>query len=211
MRVPRDNGDGTTVLARAGGSGCYLGRLDLWMAKGGAPITVEGHLIPIDKDVPEDPEIAGWLAEYHRPLREVLCRIDQPLSNPEKGTCPIGNFAASAVRDAAGADGAIIERGALRAGLKAGDVTLADVYRVHPWRNDIVLTTMTGRQLEALLGDKNLLFAVDFRISAGKRYAMGVGSFAAATLPKLRTFTYRPAGKRVDEALADALRGMGEG
>ena len=211
MRIPRDDGTGTTVLARAGGSGCYLGRLDLWKAKDNVPITIEGHLIPVEKEVPEDLKIAGWLAEYDRPLQEILCRIDRSLPNPEQGTCPVGDFAALAVRDAVGADGAIIERGALRAGLEAGDVTLADVYRVHPWRNDIVLTTMTGRQLETLLGDKTLLFAADFRISTGKRYTMAVGSFGAATLPKLQAFDYRPTGKRVDEALAQALRAMGEG
>lgn len=151
-------------VVHAGCDGLFLGRLDLVFlkesARGMPKITAhENVLIPIDHSLPRDPRMSALLEEYGRLARqaygEPLGRLDQPLEGSRSlvrsGETALGRLVTDLMRDAAGADAALINAGAIRASIKAGEVSLADVVTALPFNNRVVLITVSGAQLESSL------------------------------------------------------------
>lgn len=66
---------------------------------------------------------------------------------------PIGNWFADAMRRQSGADVAFQNTAGIRAELKAGTVTVRDIFQVMPFENTLVKLTLTGEQLRRLLAD----------------------------------------------------------
>lgn len=63
----------------------------------------------------------------------------------------LGDLCADAYRDQSGADIAIVNGGGVRDTIKAGDITLNDILKVHPFGNAMCVVEVTGQQvLEAL-------------------------------------------------------------
>src|SRR5439155_20989758 len=105
----------------------------------------------------EDPRVAALLKPYadsteasmSQPIFRSPARI--PSSGLRHGEPPLGNFVADVMRDALGADVAIINSGGIRAPLPAGNVTVGDVYSTLPFDNRIVVVSMPGWRLRELL------------------------------------------------------------
>ena len=62
-----------------------------------------------------------------------------------------GNWVTDVMRSTTGADVALQNRGGLRSDLNAGPITRRDVFRMLPFNNTLIVLTMSGRDLEALM------------------------------------------------------------
>lgn len=226
-RVPATAG-GEVFVAQAGDEERYLGRIDLDVERTGQACRltrVEGCLIPVNSETPEDPEIAALLKQFASPLDETLCTAEVALQNPEKGPSPMGALVAEVMRAAAGADAALLDRGGVCAGIEPGPVTRATVCRIHPWRNEVFLVRMTGAQLQKTVQLDDVLHAGcsppdmaagqrAFRV-AGKPvaenglYVVAVGSYLYGTTPALRKLPAERTGLLIYNLLEDYLTSAG--
>ena len=59
----------------------------------------------------------------------------------------LGDLCADAYLDQTGADIAVVNGGGIRASISAGDITLNDILKVHPFGNQICVLEVTGQQL----------------------------------------------------------------
>lgn len=66
---------------------------------------------------------------------------------------PIGNWFSDAMRRQSGADIAFQNTSGIRAEIKAGRITVRDIFQVMPFENTLVKLTLTGGQLRRLLAD----------------------------------------------------------
>ena len=163
------NGYHGTVIAQAGYRGEFLGRIALYF-DGDRLERYAGRLERVRPADGEDPRVAALLKPYadsieasmSQPVFRSPTRI--PSSGLRDGETPLGNFVADVMRDATGADVAIINSGGIRATIPSGSVTVGDVYSTLPFDNRIVVVSMPGWRLRGIL---------DF--SAGR---IGKGGFA---------------------------------
>jgi 5'-nucleotidase/UDP-sugar diphosphatase len=145
-----------TPIAQAGSWGRWLGRTTLrW---GGDHLTsASGRLIEVSPSDGEDPEVKRVVdsyrsrlgpelerAVYRSPARVEMTGLDDP-------DHPLGNFVADVMRDATGADVAIMNAGGIRAPLPAGEVRERDILSMLPFENQIVVVSLSGSELRALL------------------------------------------------------------
>jgi 2',3'-cyclic-nucleotide 2'-phosphodiesterase (5'-nucleotidase family) len=225
VRMPKPDGTGSVVIAHAGDYEQYLGRLDVALERTGNTVAVsrvEGHLLPLDGSVAEDPDIGKLVAKYMDPLDRVICVAEAAVDNPQTGPSPMGCLVAEAVRDAARADVALLDRGSVRAGITPGPVTLADTVRIHPWRNHVVTAKLTGAELRHILDTSDLLVAARGEQSSERKvrlnvisrvplddarvYTVALGDYARNSTKALQDIAVSPTPYRVDAVLAEYLR-----
>lgn len=101
----------------------------------------------------------------------------------------LGDFLADILRQAAGADAAIINGGGIRAGIPKGAITVKDIYTVLPFDNYLVAIKLTGKQIREAL-----------------EHGLSGLEEAAGRFPQVSglSFTYSrqaPAGSRVKEIM----------
>jgi len=156
--VPNEtpNGYHGTAIVQAGYRGEFLGRTVLYF-EGARLAQFSGRLLPVRPADGEDPRVAALLKPYAdsieasmaKPVFRSAARI--PSSGLRGGETPLGNFVADVIRDAGGADIAIINSGGIRAPLPAGNVTVGDIYSTLPFDNRIVVVSMPGWRVRELL------------------------------------------------------------
>jgi 5'-nucleotidase len=78
-------------------------------------------------------------------------RTSAPFTRAYLTESPLGDLLADALRDATGADVAIMNSGGIRAELPAGDLTYADLFAVSPFDNYPAVMNLTGRQIADIL------------------------------------------------------------
>ncbi|MCP3098720.1 5'-nucleotidase C-terminal domain-containing protein [Myxococcus sp. K15C18031901] len=88
-----------------------------------------------------------------------------PLSRGYTEEGALGNVIADALREAAGADVAVMNPGGIRADLPGGPLSFGHVYQALPFDNTVALLTLTGDELRRLLElahswDRGMVFAV---------------------------------------------------
>jgi 5'-nucleotidase/UDP-sugar diphosphatase len=151
---------GSTVIVQAGERGAVLGLLELEV-RDGKVTSSSGRLLPVDGSAGEEREAAALVERYRREsegrLGELLGRalvdFDGRREMVRAGETNLGNLVADAVREAVSADAAIVNGGAIRAGVPAGEVTVAHLYNVLPFDTYIVAFQLKGSELRALLED----------------------------------------------------------
>ena len=226
IRVGRRKAPGNVVIVQAGALGMFLGRVDVYLRR---TITntvvdrIEGRLISLDETVEEDQVVVEMLEPGRAILAATVATLEEPLENGGLGRRnPMGDFTAEAIRQQTGADVALLDRGAVCAGLPAGKVTLGDLCKVHPWRNHVLLLTCTGTQLAAWIAAfEPLVAGCEYRrvlvgirglrvgnapAEADRLYRVAVGDYLRATTPELRDYPADDTGVRVDMALEARLR-----
>ena len=150
------NGYHGTAIAQAGYRGEFLGRIALYF-DGDRLARYAGRLERVRPADGEDPRVAALLKPYadsiEASMSESIFRSPAriPSSGLRDGETPLGNFVTDVIRDATGADVAIINSGGIRAPLPAGNVTVGDVYSTLPFDNRIVVVSMPGWRLRELL------------------------------------------------------------
>ena len=75
----------------------------------------------------------------------------KPIRMIRRAETNLGDLCADAYRDQSGADIAFVNGGGIRVNIEAGDITLNDILKVHPFGNSMCVIEVTGQQvLDAL-------------------------------------------------------------
>jgi 2',3'-cyclic-nucleotide 2'-phosphodiesterase (5'-nucleotidase family) len=151
----------STVIVQDFQWGGELGRLDLTLYRedDGAydVMTQKGRLIPITKDIPEDPDVARAVDKYYEPMKpiyfEVLAQATGDFLNSglERATV---NLVADLMREATGADIALQNYGGTRESIVKGPVRMWEVASVLPFNNKLVVMKLTGKRLREGLSNQ---------------------------------------------------------
>ncbi len=208
------------VVVQAGDRGRFVGRVEVRLARMGAGwrvAAIDAGLVPVRATTREHPGVARLLAAAAAPLGVPVAWADTAVTHVRSGHTPMGSLAAAAVLAAAGAQVALLDRGAIQDGLEAGPITRADLLRVHPWRNRVVRALLTGAQLRAALAEADLVCAGEACAAAqdstgaqdhgdpaaatDHQYVVAMGEYARAIAPSLKHIGVENTGLRVDTAL----------
>ncbi len=147
---------GKTVIVQAGCYGQYLGVLELQVDPETGRIKgfTEKNELKVVHSGPKDafdPAIAAIAASYDDRIRDrfaaVVGATEVDLTRNYRGESNLGNLVADAMRDAAGADVALMNSGGIRTDIPRGAITLELLYTLLPFDNILVSMDLTGRQL----------------------------------------------------------------
>lgn len=162
------NKDGKTVLRSACGTKLqgvgYLriaadGKLSAGVYTWNNDVSVP-ELLGIENEVSAAVESA--VTELNAKLAEVVARseveltIYDPYVTKDDGTpirivrnaeTNLGDLCADAYRDQSGADAAVVNGGGIRVSIGAGEITLNDILKVHPFGNALCVVEATGQQI----------------------------------------------------------------
>jgi 5'-nucleotidase/UDP-sugar diphosphatase len=184
---------GQTIIVQAWEHAKALGILNLRI-KDGKVIGFDGGLQEISPATgAPNSQVQDIVARYARQADSLLQRtigetqVDLDGEHVRTRETNLGDFVADVLRQAAGAEAAIINGGTIRTGMVQGKITVKDIYAVLPFDNYLVAISLTGAQVKA---------ALEHGVA---RLEEPVGSF-----PQVSglTFTYSrsaPAGFRVKE------------
>jgi 2',3'-cyclic-nucleotide 2'-phosphodiesterase (5'-nucleotidase family) len=146
--------DNRYIFAPEGNIGSII-RLDIH--KKGKDIKLNPEVIKVNHTVPEDPELKAFADYYEDKLEEDLgqsiAQLETPLINQESRyqETNIGNFVADSYRSYFKADIGLMNGGGIRASVPAGEFTLRDAYSILPFRNKVIMATVTGDTIRAAL------------------------------------------------------------
>ncbi len=110
--------------------------------------------------MPEDPELKAFAAYYQEKLEKDLgqpiAQVGIPLIYGENHESRyqetnIGNFIADSYRSYFKADIGLMNGGGIRASVPAGKFTLRDAYSILPFRNKVILASVTGETIRTAL------------------------------------------------------------
>jgi len=148
---------GKTVVVQDYEHGKTLGVLDLTI-NDAKVIGTSGYLIDIKPDsMPKDKTIADKVSLYQARVDDVMQDIVGETKtnldgvNVRKAETNLGNFIADVIKEAAGADGAIINGGTIRKGASKGILKVSDIYSIVPFDNYIVAIRLKGTQIRDTL------------------------------------------------------------
>lgn len=174
-------------IIRAGSSGRALGVIDLYRAADGTHrFTMRMDTVFVDRVEP-DTAIVAVLEPYQRRAdslaRRPLVTLAGPLSRSGREYA-LGRLVADAMRQAAGTDVGLANRGGVRNGLPGGPVTYGDLFLVKPFGNTVVRFELTGRELKTVI-----------------EHAIGGGAPDFLSGVRITYDPGRPAGGRIVQAL----------
>jgi 5'-nucleotidase len=187
---------GRALIAKADSDLRTVNLVELTVGEPGGP-RVAVKVLPVTPDLPEAPAVAALVAGWGRRLAEqlgpdeVLGRTRVPLDGLESAVrsreTNLGNLVADAIREAAGAEVALMNAGGIRLDdvLRPGPIHKTDVHAVLLFDNRVARLRLTGAQLREVLDQ-----AVG---QAGK------GAFLQVSGLRVRYDASRPAGSRLLE------------
>lgn len=118
-------------------------------------------------DTPVAKAVVEASEELNTKLAEVVAssQVDLTISDPETGArlirtaeTNLGDLCADAYRAMGNADIGLVNGGGIRVPIKAGDITLNDILKVHPFGNAMCVVEATGKQiLDALEWNSRLV------------------------------------------------------
>ncbi len=149
---------GGTVIVQASDRGAFVGLLDA-VVEGGRVVSFEGRLLPVDGRAGEEERVASLIGraarEAGRKLDEIVgvaaADLDGNRERVRTGATNLGSLVAEAVREAAGAETAIINGGSIRASIPAGRVSLAHLYNALPFDGHVVSFLLSGEEIVSAL------------------------------------------------------------
>lgn len=212
LRVAGPDGTRDVVIVQAGNLERFLGRVDIDVDKRAGRVEsvhIESHLIPLDASVTPDANVLAVLQKELQPLTEVLGSVREGLAHPKEGESPMALWVAAQMRDAVGADAALVERSGVSAPLEPGEVTLADIYRVTPYRNSVVLVEMSVAQFRSAL-QSPLAFAAAGTpapsVDGSEVLLVAMTEFGHGATPGMAEMPAASTGARLDHVIIAGLR-----
>ena len=138
------------VVVTQAGSSLSHATLTLFTVDKGKVTDVKATTLDVKHYKKENAEMRAMLDEFNNNPRfnEALATAITPFDRREE----LGCLVTDGMRWYTGADFAIENTGGIRIDdLKAGPISVKDVYNIDPYGNDVVVYTMTGEQLEGFL------------------------------------------------------------
>jgi 2',3'-cyclic-nucleotide 2'-phosphodiesterase (5'-nucleotidase family) len=173
-----------TVLVQAHQWGGELGQLELICYRDGEtgrwePVAYKGQLIPITRDLPEDPQVAKVVNRYWKPIARQYGRIVGIATDDfvQRGDDLAHYYLVSdATRAVMGSEFDLQNLYGVRIQLAKGPISYYDLARMMPFGNTVVRFEITGRALKQLLEQQRPT------CSANLRYRVESGKLIEATL-----------------------------
>lgn len=118
------------------------------------------RLIPIDASLSEDPEMAREIArtvdqaevDLAEDIGETKVDLSARRADIRRGEAVFGDFLADLARSETGSDVAFFNAGGFRADIPRGRISLKQIYQAFPFRNELVVGQLSGRQILNALG-----------------------------------------------------------
>lgn len=153
---PARHPDTGTLIGQTFGQGKYLGLMRLMVDTDTGDVELtDGRLIPVesaklepDQEILERIHAARETAPY---LGEVVGQVDSLAFRRYYRESNLGNLLSDVLREASGADIAVMNSGSLRADLNPGDVTAEDVLNVYPFIGKFHVVEIDGDAVRELL------------------------------------------------------------
>ena len=105
-------------------------------------------------ELADNPEMVALLSDFQEKvgpiLDEVIGVANEDFIRDRSTVSSIGQWTASLMRDAAGADIAVTNAGGLRVDLSAGEITVGNLYEFMPFDNLLSVFEMTGSQIKEI-------------------------------------------------------------
>lgn len=188
------NPDGVDVpIVQAWEWGKVLGKIKVSFDAAGKLIRVdEANAIVVDDKIAEDPQISLLVSAFKMPIDAVGKTMIGSVETAITDRTLVGYLVADSYLEAtkgAGAVAAFMNPGGVRANIEGGDMTYGQAISVCPFKNTIVICTMTGEQIETVLNQsKGGLIP-----SAGSKYTVAGGGvrdivIAGEPLDKAKTY-----------------------
>ncbi|MBI4959730.1 MAG: bifunctional metallophosphatase/5'-nucleotidase [Desulfovibrio sp.] len=185
------------LIVQAEAWGKYLGDLTVDFDSKGIPVAWAGAPITLNATKPQDQamlaKVSAWQEELKPLLGQPVGKLTEPLlADCRHGECGLGDVMADAVRLSAKSQGvraAFINSGAVRAGLKAGDVSLGDLLTVYPFTDNVATFELSGKDLLEVLE-----YSVGLATQSG---ASGSGRFLQLSGLKISFDPRKPVGQRI--------------
>lgn len=145
-----------TLVGLTFGQAKHLGLMRLRVDTESGSIELdEGRLMPVDAGrLDPKPALVERIEQArraHPELSEVVGRIDKLAFRRYYRESNLGNLLSDVVKEASGADIAVMNSGSLRADFHAGDVTVEDVLNVYPFIGKFHVVEVTGEGVRELL------------------------------------------------------------
>lgn len=221
--VPREQGDGNVVVLQAGDHWRFLGRADVRMEKVDdrfKATNITAALLEIDETVEPDPELNAFMQNARKPFEEVIA---QTQAGGDKDA--MLKLVQEAVKDCTSADIIVLDNGVVQAELAEGPVRVGDVYRVHPFRNQVLRANISGKALASILPkiaqNKKVVmtatasgniaeggcFLIDGKkIEPDRMYIIAVNDFAIGKCSAISPLAFENTHQRIDSVLLRRFR-----
>ncbi|EKD81779.1 MAG: hypothetical protein ACD_39C01646G0002 [uncultured bacterium] len=172
-----NNGLDGTIVVQAGEHGTFLGRLDLLINENGEIASYSGKLerITAEYEPAADDPVQKMVNSYNSRLESMMNEVaghtvlELSLPKDQKKThmLPMGTFAAQSMLESGKGDICLVNSGAIRAPINAGDITIGEIFEALPYDNTTVTFTMRGDAVQAMLD----YVCVNFGDPDGYQYA----------------------------------------
>lgn len=184
---------GDTTIVQTGGkaSAYYLVELDVDLEKRALSVRRARHRMLAVKAGDGEHPLARFLETRTRELRaewdRAVGQLGAPLESSRglTNSTTAGNLVADLIREAGAASVGVMNRGGLRATLRAGVVTKRHVYELLPFENDVVAMDLTGAELRAVLLEGLQKTRRPFEVS-GMSYAVRQRGESAFEISRLK-------------------------
>ncbi len=168
-----------TICVQNYGNGGNLGWINLYLDPRTKSIMSydypadEGSLLLLQEDEfwPDSTVYAFLKKEkklYEKGFQEIIGETRSSLRRSSLGESPLNNLITDAIREKVKADFVFTNFGGIRADIKAGPITRADVFRVLPFGNQIVVFKANGQFIKQILETKLRGGGRGLAISGGK-------------------------------------------
>lgn len=138
------------VMVTQAGSSLKYATLTLFKVERGKVVDVQAKTLDVQHSKKRNKEVQALVDQFNSDnhFAEVLSTAMTPFDTREE----IGCMVTDAIREVSGADFAFNNTGGIRIGQKKkGPITIKDVYEIDPFGNEIIVFTMTGKQLERFI------------------------------------------------------------
>jgi 5'-nucleotidase len=173
--IPNDSAGHSTLLVHSGAFAKYVGRIDLVVHVGSdnndpdkrSRITSFSYVnIPVDKTIPDDPDVANVMWPYSVQLNQDIdlngkfSYVDpQPAgskilrNDASGGDSQLGNLVARSMQlqDGVEAEFALTNSLGIRADFERGPLSIEQMFNVFPFENTIVVMYLSGVEVQEML------------------------------------------------------------
>lgn len=165
---------GNTLICQAGSNGKYIGKLDLFLDSKGKVLSYQNNLVQtLVGQVQPDTLVKNKIDKLEKNLDinldEKIGELETPWIRNDDGESNIGDFLADAMRSYVKGDVAFTNSGGIRKNLRAGPITVRDMWEIAPFSDRLVLIELTGEKLLNVL-EKNCRKDIDLLQVSGVKY-----------------------------------------